>query len=185
MPAGKVTALVGKSGSGKTTVVLLLQRFYDPLSGRITLDGRDIRGLHPETLRSHIGVVAQETQLFAGSVQDNIAYGTRRPYTKEDLRAAAKSANVTDFTDTFEDGFQSMVGDRGVKLSGGQKQRISIARVFLRRPKIVLLDEATSALDAENEGMVQAALDNLVASGVCRSIVLIAHRLSTVRNADK
>merc|ERR1711912_45653 len=185
LPGGKVTAIVGKSGSGKSTLAKLLLRLYDPIDGNITLDGRDYREFQPQSLRAQFGVVAQETQLFAGTAEDNIAYAMRKPYTKEDLETAATSANALEFIQKYEDAFQTLVGDRGMLLSGGQKQRISIARMFLRRPRLLLLDEATSALDAENEAQVQEALDGLVASGLCRTVVVIAHRLSTVRNADQ
>jgi len=182
---GQVTAIVGKSGSGKSTVASLLLRLYDPIDGRITLDGRDFRDLKPQALRAQFGVVAQETQLFAGTIEDNIAYATLKPHTRQDLELAAAKANILEFVQKCDDGFQTLVGDRGVLLSGGQKQRIAIARMFLRRPKLLLLDEATSALDAENEAIVQEALDGLVESGVCRTVMVIAHRLSTVRHADQ
>jgi ABC-type multidrug transport system fused ATPase/permease subunit len=185
LPGGQVTAIVGKSGSGKSTMASLLLRLYDPVDGAITLDGRDFRDFEPQSLRGHFGVVAQETQLFAGTIEENISYAMPTPYTKADLEVAAAKANALEFVQGFDDGFQTLVGDRGMLLSGGQKQRLSIARMFLRRPRLLLLDEATSALDAENEALVQEALDGLVASGVCRTVVVIAHRLSTVRNADQ
>jgi len=185
LPGGQCTALVGKSGSGKSTIASLLLRLYDPIDGRITLEGRDFRDFEPQSLRAQFGVVAQETQLFAGTVEDNIAYAMVDPYTKEDLELAASKANALEFIQKCDDGFETLVGDRGMLLSGGQKQRISIARMFLRKPRLLLLDEATSALDAENEALVQEALDGLVASGLCRTVVVIAHRLSTVRNADQ
>jgi len=184
-PGGQCTALVGKSGCGKSTIASLLLRLYDPVDGRITLEGKDFRDFEPQSLRAQFGVVAQETQLFAGTVEDNIAYSMVDPYTKEDLELAASKANALEFIEKCDDGFQTLVGDRGMLLSGGQKQRISIARMFLRKPRLLLLDEATSALDAENEALVQEALDGLVISGLCRTVVVIAHRLSTVRNADQ
>jgi len=184
-PGGQCTALVGKSGCGKSTIASLLLRLYDPVDGRITLEGKDFRDFEPQSLRAQFGVVAQETQLFAGTVEDNIAYSMVDPYTREDLELAASKANALEFIQKCDDGFQTLVGDRGMLLSGGQKQRISIARMFLRKPRLLLLDEATSALDAENEALVQGALDGLVVSGLCRTVVVIAHRLSTVRNADQ
>merc|ERR1712070_576007 len=185
IPGGKVTAIVGKSGSGKSTIASLLLRLYDPIDGCITLDGRDYRDYQPQSLRAQFGVVAQETQLFAGTVEDNISYAMKKPYTREDLELAASKANALEFIQKYQDSFKTLVGDRGMLLSGGQKQRVSIARMFLRKPKLLLLDEATSALDAENEALVQTALDGLVESGLCRTVVVIAHRLSTVRNADQ
>lgn len=184
-PGGQVTAIVGKSGSGKSTMASLLLRLYDPVTGQITLDGRKFQDFQPQSLRGHFGVVAQETQLFAGTIEDNIAYAMKKPYTLQDLELAAAKANILEFVSKCDDKFQTLVGDRGTLLSGGQKQRIAIARMFLRRPRLLLLDEATSALDAENEAVVQEALDGLVASGVCRTIIVIAHRLSTVRNANQ
>lgn len=185
MCAGQVTALVGKSGSGKSTIASLLLRLYDVTRGRILLDGKDLRSIKPSSLRAQIGVVQQETQLFADSIGSNITYAMSRPYTQEEIDAAAEQSNALSFISSFSDGFNSLCGDRGVKLSGGQKQRIAIARMFLRRPPILILDEATSALDAENEAIVQQAIDRLVDSHVCRTVVVIAHRLSTVRHANK
>eukprot|EP00931_Biecheleriopsis_adriatica_P056331 TRINITY_DN33380_c0_g1_i1.p1 TRINITY_DN33380_c0_g1~~TRINITY_DN33380_c0_g1_i1.p1 ORF type:complete len:946 (-),score=170.96 TRINITY_DN33380_c0_g1_i1:25-2778(-) len=184
-PSGQVTALVGKSGSGKSTMASLLLRLYDPITGQILLDGKPFKSFQPQSLRAIFGVVAQETQLFAGTVEDNVAYAQTSPYSKEDLEQAARKANALEFIQKSEDGFQTLVGDRGMLLSGGQKQRISIARMFLRQPRILLLDEATSALDTENEALVQKALDDLVASGICRTVIVIAHRLSTVRDAHQ
>lgn len=183
--AGQTTALVGKSGSGKSTIISLLLRLYDPVEGRITIDGIDFKALRPAAMRSYFGVVTQETQLFAGSIEENIAYSRRDPYTREELESAARAANAMEFIASFDENFASLVGYRGVKLSGGQRQRIAIARIFLKRPKILLLDEATSALDTENEALVQGAIDALLTSGVCRTVVLVAHRLSTVRNAEQ
>eukprot|EP00928_Gymnodinium_smaydae_P056705 TRINITY_DN40031_c0_g1_i1.p1 TRINITY_DN40031_c0_g1~~TRINITY_DN40031_c0_g1_i1.p1 ORF type:complete len:927 (+),score=141.24 TRINITY_DN40031_c0_g1_i1:379-2781(+) len=183
--SGQVTALVGKSGSGKSTIASLLLRLYDVTGGAISLDGRDLRSLRPSALRACIGVVQQDTQLFAGSIADNIAYAAQRSYSTEEIQGAADQSNALGFISTFSDGLNSLCGDRGVKLSGGQKQRIAIARIFLRRPPILILDEATSALDAENESIVQHAIDRLVESGVCRTVLVIAHRLSTVRHAHQ
>jgi len=185
LPSGKVTAIVGKSGSGKSTMASLLLRLYDPIAGSILLDGKDFRSFQPQALRGLFGVVAQETQLFAGTIEDNIAYAYTESYTVQDLENASHQANALEFVQKCEDGFQTLVGDRGVLLSGGQKQRVSIARMFLRKPLLLLLDEATSALDTENEALVQKALDGLIASGICRTVIVIAHRLSTVRDADQ
>jgi len=180
---GQVVALVGPSGGGKSTVIRLLMRFYDPISGAIKIDGIDMREMNVKNLHRQIGVVTQETQLFAGTIFDNIAYGINKPEAAE-VRRAAMLANADNFISKFEDGYATRVGERGVRLSGGQKQRIAIARVLMRRPSIVLLDEATSALDAESEALVQEALDRLIAKSGA-TVVLVAHRLSTVKNADK
>ena len=185
IPAGSVCALVGRSGGGKSTVISLLLRFYDPKSGCVKLDGRDVRELRVKELRGFLGVVQQETQLFARSIEDNILYGTPPgKYTHADVEHAATLACAHGFISELTDGYDTRVGDRGSRLSGGQRQRIAIARAFLRRPRILLLDEATSSLDAESESMVQAALDELIASAGA-TVVLVAHRLSTVMNADK
>ena len=183
LEAGKTTALVGRSGGGKSTIVSLLLRYYDPVHGGIFLDENNLVDLNLRALHRHVGLVAQETQLFAISVYDNITYGLdESEFTREDVVAAAKAANAHDFIVDFEEGYQTLVGERGVRLSGGQKQRISIARCFLRQPKILLLDEATSALDTESEGLVQASLDALIAQGQSTCLV-VAHRLSTVIDA--
>jgi ATP-binding cassette subfamily B protein len=178
---GRVTALVGPSGAGKSTVASLIPRFYDPRSGRITLDGRDLRELEPHSLRRVIGAVMQEPALFDGTIADNIRYG-RESATDEEVRAAAVAANAASFVEEFPDGFATIVGERGVRLSGGQKQRIAIARAVLKDPRVLILDEATSALDAESEHLVREALERLMAG---RSTLVIAHRLSTVRNAHR
>jgi ATP-binding cassette subfamily B protein len=178
---GEVVALVGPSGSGKSTTASLLLRYYDPTSGRITLDGRPLTGLDPRDLRRAIGVVSQEPILFATSIADNIRYG-RPEATDDEVRAAARAANAEAFVDAFPDGFATPVGERGVRLSGGQKQRIAIARALLKDPRVLVLDEATSALDAENEHLVQEALERLM---VGRTTLVIAHRLSTIQNADR
>ena len=181
--SGQVIALVGKSGGGKSTIIHLLLRFYDPRAGRILLDGKDYTTLNPISLRRNIGIVAQETQLFNMTIEQNIAYGIAK-YTQEDLFEAAKLANAHDFIMTFEDGYQTRVGERGTRLSGGQKQRIALARVFLRKPSLLFLDEATSSLDTESEALVQEAIDRLIQMRQC-TVILVAHRLSTVINADK
>ncbi|XP_027803785.2 ATP-binding cassette sub-family B member 10, mitochondrial isoform X1 [Marmota flaviventris] len=183
IPAGSVTALVGPSGSGKSTVVSLLLRLYDPLSGAVLLDGHDIRQLNPAWLRSKIGTVSQEPVLFSCSIAENIAYGADCPssVTAEQVERAAEAANAAAFIRKFPRAFHTVVGEKGVLLSGGQKQRIAIARALLKNPRILLLDEATSALDAENEYLVQEALDRLMEG---RTVLVIAHRLSTIKNAD-
>ncbi|XP_058525548.1 ATP-binding cassette sub-family B member 10, mitochondrial isoform X7 [Ochotona princeps] len=183
IPAGSVTALVGPSGSGKSTVVSLLLRLYDPVSGTINLDGQDIRQLNPAWLRSKIGTVSQEPILFSCSIAENIAYGADNPtsVTAAQVERVAAVANAASFIQNFPQGFDTVVGEKGVLLSGGQKQRIAIARALLKNPKILLLDEATSALDAENEHLVQEALDRLMEG---RTVLIIAHRLSTIKNAN-
>ncbi|CAK9235108.1 unnamed protein product [Sphagnum troendelagicum] len=179
---GDVCALVGRSGGGKSTIVHLLMRFYDPTRGRILLDGWDLRDLNLKSVHKHMGLVAQETQMFAGSIEENIMYGLSS-CNREDMEEAARYANAHDFILRFPEGYATRVGERGVRLSGGQRQRVAIARMLLRRPKVLLLDEATSSLDTESEALVQQALDRLIGEGG-RTIVLVAHRLSTVRNAD-
>lgn len=183
IPSGSVTALVGPSGSGKSTVISLLLRLYDPISGTISLDGQDIRQLNPVWLRSKIGTVSQEPILFSCSIAENIAYGADDPslVTAEQVEKVASVANAAAFIHNFPQGFNTVVGEKGVLLSGGQKQRIAIARALLKNPKILLLDEATSALDAENEYLVQQALDRLMEG---RTVLIIAHRLSTIKNAN-
>ena len=178
---GEVTALVGPSGAGKSTLVTLIPRFYDPTEGRITLDGVDLRALELEQLRAQIGTVPQETQLFSGSVRDNVRYG-RPGATDAEVEGAAAAANAHDFIAAFPDGYETVVGERGVKLSGGQRQRVAIARALLKDPKILILDEATSSLDSESEALVQEALELLMRG---RTVFVIAHRLSTIRTADK
>jgi subfamily B ATP-binding cassette protein MsbA len=177
---GEVVALVGPSGAGKTTLVDLIFRFYDPIEGSIYIDDKDIRELKLASLRKHIGIVPQENILFSGTLKDNIAYGDLTA-ADEEIIAAAKAANAHDFIMDFPDQYETIVGERGVGLSGGQRQRIAIARAILKDPKILILDEATSALDAESEALVQDALEKLM---VNRTTFIIAHRLSTIKNAD-
>lgn len=179
--SGKTVALVGESGSGKSTVVALLQRFYDPDSGHITLDGVDIKALQLKWLRQQMGLVGQEPVLFNETIRANIAYGKDGDATEQEILAASELANAHKFISGLQQGYDTMVGERGVQLSGGQKQRVAIARAIVKSPKILLLDEATSALDAESERVVQDALDRVV---VNRTTVVVAHRLSTIKNAD-
>lgn len=181
VPAGKRVALVGPSGGGKTTMCSLIPRFYDIDGGVITLDGADIREYTVRSLREKVGVVQQDVYLFSGSVRENISYG-RPGATDDEIVDAAKKAGAHDFIMSLPSGYDTYVGERGVKLSGGQKQRISIARVFLKNPPILILDEATSALDNESERIVQRSLEEL-AQG--RTSVIVAHRLSTIKSADK
>ena len=177
---GRVVALVGPSGAGKSTLVSLIPRFFDPSEGRILLDGIDLRQMTTRQLRRHIGIVPQETQLFSGTIAENIRYG--RPGADDDaVRAAAVAANADGFITGFESGYATLVGERGVKLSGGQRQRVAIARALLKDPRILILDEATSSLDSESEALVQAALERLMRG---RTTFVIAHRLSTVLGAD-
>jgi ATP-binding cassette subfamily B protein len=178
---GEVVALVGPSGAGKSTVASLIPRFYDPTGGRITLDGSDLECFDPRSLRQKIGAVMQEPVLFAESIADNIRYG-RPDASDEEVRQAARDANAATFIEAFPEGYETLVGERGVRLSGGQKQRVAIARAVLKDPRILILDEATSALDAESEHLVHEALDRLMEG---RTTIVIAHRLSTVRNADR
>ncbi|XP_078107980.1 ATP-dependent translocase ABCB1 isoform X1 [Sander vitreus] len=178
--SGQTIALVGSSGCGKSTTIQLLQRFYDPQEGSVTVDDHDIRTLNVRYLREMIGVVSQEPILFATTITENIRYG-RPDVTQWDIEQAAKEANAYDFIMNLPDKFETMVGDRGTQMSGGQKQRIAIARALVRNPKFLLLDEATSALDAESETIVQAALDKV---RLGRTTIIVAHRLSTIRNAD-
>lgn len=181
MEPGEVVALVGPTGSGKTTIAALIPRFYDVAEGSITVDGVDIRDCTLKSLRGQIGIVPQETVLFAGPLRDNIAYG-RLDATEEEIIEAAKMANAWEFIEKLPDGLDTIIGERGARLSGGQRQRIAIARAVLRDPRILILDEATSSLDTASEALVQDALQRLVAD---RTTLVIAHRLSTIRNADK
>jgi subfamily B ATP-binding cassette protein MsbA len=181
-----VVALVGPSGGGKTTVANLLPRFWDPVSGRITIDGVDLRDVTLKSLRDQIAVVGQETILFNDTIRANIAYG-REDVSQADIERAAKVAQAHEFVARLPQGYETRVGERGALLSGGQRQRIAIARAVLKDAPILILDEATSALDTESEREVQRALDALIAldGGRQRTTLVIAHRLSTIRNADK
>lgn len=179
--SGKTVALVGESGSGKSTVISLLQRFYDPHSGHITLDGIDIKSLQLKWLRQQMGLVSQEPVLFNETIRANIAYGKEGDATEAEILAASELANAHKFISSLQQGYDTVVGERGIQLSGGQKQRVAIARAIVKSPKILLLDEATSALDAESERVVQDALDRVM---VNRTTVVVAHRLSTIKNAD-
>ena len=178
---GEMIALVGASGAGKTTLVNLLPRFYDPQAGQVLIDGIDVQDVTLNTLRRQIGIVPQETILFSGTIAQNIAFG-RSFYELKDVEKAAEIANAHQFISEFPDGYQTWVGERGVNLSGGQKQRIAIARAVLLNPRILILDEATSALDSESEALVQEALERLMQD---RTVFIIAHRLATVRKADR
>ncbi len=177
--AGEIVALVGPSGAGKTTIVNLVPRFYEPQRGRITLDGSDLADIRLADLRAAIGIVPQEAQLFRGTIADNIRYG-RLDATDEEVRAAAREANAEEFILGFPDGYATEVGERGLRLSGGQRQRVAIARAILRDPRILILDEATSALDSHSEALIEQALDRLLPG---RTTLIIAHRLSTIRRA--
>lgn len=181
LPAGTHTAIVGHSGCGKSTVASLLLRLYDVTSGTVKVGGKDVKDLPTDELRDMIAVVQQEPVLFGGSIRENIAYG-RSDASEEDVLVAARAAKVTDFVETFPEGLDTIVGERGVRLSGGQKQRVAVARVLLRQAPVVIFDEATSALDAESEFAVTKAIESLVRD---RTVVSIAHRLSTIRMADR
>ena len=181
VPAGKMYAIVGPSGSGKSTVVNLIPRLYDVLGGAVTLGGVDVRDMDLTWLRTNIGVVTQETYLFHGTIRDNLLYA-KEDATQEELEEACRIANIHDYISRQPEGYETMVGNRGLKLSGGEKQRISIARVILKDPKILILDEATSALDSISEHAIQSALEHLMEG---RTSIVIAHRLSTILKADK
>jgi subfamily B ATP-binding cassette protein MsbA len=178
---GEVLALVGPSGAGKTTLVNLIPRFYDPKGGQICIDGHNLRDLKVQSLREQIGIVPQETLLFGSSVRENILYG-RLDASEAEVIEAARSANAHEFIQQLPNGYDTLVGERGVKLSGGQRQRIAIARAILKNPRVLLLDEATSSLDSESEGLVQEALERLMKG---RTSIVIAHRLSTIQNANR
>ncbi|KAE8748625.1 ABC-transporter, subfamily B member 02 [Frankliniella occidentalis] len=187
IPAGAMTAVVGGSGSGKSTIASLLLRFYDPLSGHISFDGRNVSELDWSWLRKNVALVSQEPVLFSGSIRDNIAYGSIEDENfcnvpEDDIWKAAEIANADKFIKALPNGLDTVVGERGITLSGGQRQRVAIARALMRDPKVLLLDEATSALDAESEHLVQESLEKIMHG---RTVLVIAHRLSTVRNADQ
>lgn len=179
--SGKTVALVGPSGAGKTTLCHLIPRFYDITQGKITIDGIDIRNIKLKSLRKNIGLVQQEVFLFTGTIKDNILYGNPSSG-DEEIAEAAKKASIHDFITSLPEGYNTYIGEKGIKLSGGQKQRISIARLFLKNPPILILDEATSALDNETETIVQKSLEDL---SLGRTTLIIAHRLSTIKNADE
>lgn len=181
IPEGKTVAIVGPTGSGKSTVTKLLLRFYQPLSGRITIGGRDISELNSQELRENIGLVSQDVFLFPGTVYENIAYA-RPQATRAEVESAARQAHATEFIDKLPNGFETRIGERGQKLSGGQRQRLSLARVILKNPKILILDEATSAVDNETEALIQKSLAEISRE---RTTIVIAHRLSTVTHADR
>jgi ATP-binding cassette subfamily B protein len=178
---GKKFALVGPSGGGKTTICHLIPNFYRVETGSISIDGIDVRNMTLDSLRRNIGIVQQDIYLFNASIRENILYG-RLDATEEEVIEAAKRANIHDYIMSLENGYETVIGERGVKLSGGQKQRLSIARVFLKDPAILILDEATSALDNTTEILIQGALDELCRG---RTTLVVAHRLSTIRNADE
>lgn len=179
--AGETIAFVGPSGAGKTTISSLIPRFYDVTEGSIKIDGIDIRDITKHSLRSQIGIVQQDVFLFTGTIQENIAYG-KRDASFEEIKEAARKAHLEDFIDSLPDGFETQIGERGLKLSGGQKQRLAIARMFLKNPPILILDEATSALDTETEKIIQQSLTELAEN---RTTLIIAHRLATIRDADR
>ncbi|KIF50894.1 lipid A ABC transporter ATP-binding protein/permease MsbA [Vibrio owensii] len=182
IPRGKTVALVGRSGSGKSTIANLFNRFYDVSSGSITLDGHDIRDYELKNLREQFALVSQNVHLFNDTIANNIAYATEDQYTREDIERAAKLAHVTEFVSKMEDGLDTMIGENGASLSGGQRQRVAIARALLRDAPVLVLDEATSALDTESERAIQSALDELQKD---KTVLVIAHRLSTIENADE
>ncbi|XP_029126431.1 ABC transporter B family member 9-like, partial [Cajanus cajan] len=180
VPSGATAALVGQSGSGKSTVISLLERFYDPDAGEVLIDGVNLKSFQVRWIREQIGLVSQEPILFAASIKENIAYG-KEGATDEEITSAITLSNAKNFIDKLPQGLETMAGQNGTQLSGGQKQRIAIARAILKNPRILLLDEATSALDAESERVVQAALEQVMTK---RTTVIVAHRLTTIRNAD-
>jgi ATP-binding cassette subfamily B protein len=181
IPAGTILAVVGPSGAGKSTLARLLYRFYDPTAGRILIDGQDIAGVAQRSLRAAVGIVPQDTVLFNDTIGYNIAYGGNEA-TEEDVEEAARGAAIHDFVRALPQGYQSMVGERGLKLSGGEKQRVAIARTLLKNPPILILDEATSALDSRTEAAIQETLERIARN---RTTIIIAHRLSTVVGADR
>lgn len=179
--AGQTVAFVGPSGAGKTTICSLIPRFYDITEGAIAIDGLDIRDMTQHSLRSQIGIVQQDVFLFTGTIKENIAYG-KLDATDEEVFEAANKAHLEDFIASLPDGYETQIGERGLKLSGGQKQRLAIARMFLKNPPILILDEATSALDTETERIIQQSLAELAEN---RTTLVIAHRLATIRDADR
>jgi ATP-binding cassette subfamily B protein len=181
IPAGKTLAVVGHSGSGKSTLARLLFRFYDVNAGRITFNGSDIRDVTQRSVRAGIGIVPQDTVLFNDTIYYNIAYGNPQA-SREQVIAAAKAAHIHEFIDRLPDGYETSVGERGLKLSGGEKQRVAIARAILKSPSIFVFDEATSALDSKSEKAIQRELDRIARS---RTTLIIAHRLSTIVDADQ
>lgn len=182
IPANKVTAIVGPSGSGKSTIFYLLERFYAPSNGVIAMNGINIHEFDLHQWRRHIGYVMQDNAIMNGTIEENLTYGLDRTYSQEELFNIAKASNCDEFITKLEDGYQTFVGERGVKLSGGQKQRLSIGRALFINPKLLLLDEATSSLDSESEALVQEAIHSLIQN---RTTIIIAHRLSTIKNADQ
>lgn len=182
IPAGATIALVGRSGAGKTTIANLLMRFYFPDSGRITIDGYDLRDLKIESLRSQFGVVLQDDSLFSGTIEENLTFGLLRKVSRQEMEEAARNANILDYIEAQPLGFKTPLRERGQSLSGGQRQRIALARMFLHQPRILIMDEPSSALDNESEALIQQALKRLTAG---RTTFIIAHRLSTIRNADR
>jgi ATP-binding cassette subfamily B protein len=180
-PPGTMIALLGPTGSGKSTIVHLLPRFYDPTEGRITIDDHDIRRVALTSLRANVGLVLQETFLFSSSIRENIAYG-KPGASLEEVQDVARVANIHDFIESLPEGYNTVVGERGVTLSGGQKQRVAIARTLLMNPRILVLDDSTSSVDTETEHMIQRALDALLEN---RTTFVIAQRLSTVKKADR
>jgi ABC-type multidrug transport system fused ATPase/permease subunit len=179
--SGETVAIVGPSGAGKSTIIQLLLRFYDPQSGKLIIDGKNAVDYDLTSLRNSIAIVPQDVLLFGGTIRENIAYG-KPDATEQEVIEAADKANASEFINRFPEGYNTIVGDRGIKLSGGQRQRIAIARAVLKQPAILLLDEATSSLDSESERLVQEALEKLM---VGRTSFVVAHRLSTIKNADK
>lgn len=179
---GKTVALVGPSGCGKSTIIQLIERFYDPLDGVVSLNNENLRNIKLASLRSHLGIVSQEPNLFNRTIGENIAYGDNdREVNKQEIIEAAKNANIHNYITSLPMGYDTKLGEKGTQLSGGQKQRVAIARALVRNPKVLLLDEATSALDTESEKVVQQALDNAKKGRTC---ITIAHRLSTIQDAD-
>jgi ATP-binding cassette subfamily B protein len=181
MQPGQLTALVGPSGAGKTTITYLLPRLYDPLEGRVLLDGHDLRDIQLASLAQHMGMVTQETYLFHDTIRANLLYA-RPDATQDELEAACRAAHIHGFIASLPEGYDTIVGERGYRLSGGEKQRVAIARVVLKNPRLLILDEATSNLDSESEALIQRALEHVMAG---RTSLVIAHRLSTILSADQ